>query len=100
MPVAQQASRGPAVDSSAYLLVVGSLESGCQVSIRPVNGAGRCERVGRGARTDLLDEVEDRVGEGRIGERERLGVGLGLYTLRYLVSLWSRRGECSIKPRG
>lgn len=26
----------------------------------------------------LLDEVEDRVGEGRIGERERLGVDFGL----------------------
>lgn len=45
------------------------------------------ELVGEGARTDLLDEVEDRVGEGRIGERERLGVGLGLHTLRHLVSL-------------
>lgn len=40
-------------------------------------GTPMSEKQVRGG-AHLLDEVEDRVGEGRIGERERLGVDFGL----------------------
>ena len=40
--------------------------------------AAPCPKTGSEGRAHLLNEVEDRVGEGRIGERERLGVDFGL----------------------
>jgi len=66
-------------------------------SARPVGGVGGSARRGRtrgrGRRAHLLHKVQDLVREGRVGERESLGVRLSLHEGRGGATRWGQRSS-------